>query len=139
MSDEAGGAPAPVDGGGGSEVSEAGPIGEAVIKAPPKPRTPDDDYEDLLMNDGCTGIAVLNPSIPLEVKQSRFYDELPKRLSDIAEGRIHPLQDNLLKVGNDALKRALVRHVVVRHERARWLRGRAPTPPPSSPRRSPTP
>ncbi len=26
------------------------------------------DYEDLLMNDGCTGIAVLNPQIPLEVQ-----------------------------------------------------------------------
>lgn len=26
------------------------------------------DYEDMLMNDGCTGIAVLNPSIPLEVQ-----------------------------------------------------------------------
>jgi len=26
------------------------------------------DYEDLLMNDGCTGIAVLNPGIPLEVQ-----------------------------------------------------------------------
>ena len=26
------------------------------------------DYEDLLMNDGCTGMAVLNPSIPQEVQ-----------------------------------------------------------------------
>jgi hypothetical protein len=26
------------------------------------------DYEDLLMNDGCTGIAVLNPGVPLEVQ-----------------------------------------------------------------------
>jgi len=26
------------------------------------------DYEDLLLNDGCTGIAVLNPTIPLEVQ-----------------------------------------------------------------------
>jgi hypothetical protein len=26
------------------------------------------DYEDLLMNDGCTGIAVLNPGIPQEVQ-----------------------------------------------------------------------
>jgi len=26
------------------------------------------DYEDLLMNDGCTGIAVLNPAIPQEVQ-----------------------------------------------------------------------
>ena len=24
-------------------------------------------YEDLLLNDGCTGIAVLNPSIPQEI------------------------------------------------------------------------
>jgi len=26
------------------------------------------DYEDLLINDGCTGIAVLNPNIPQEVQ-----------------------------------------------------------------------
>jgi hypothetical protein len=26
------------------------------------------DYEDLLMNDGCTGLAVLNPGIPQEVQ-----------------------------------------------------------------------
>jgi hypothetical protein len=26
------------------------------------------DYEDLLLNDGCTGIAVLNPNMPLEVQ-----------------------------------------------------------------------
>ncbi|QDT56110.1 hypothetical protein Pan44_41610 [Caulifigura coniformis] len=26
------------------------------------------DYEEMLMNDGCTGIAVLNPSMPLEVQ-----------------------------------------------------------------------
>ncbi|RMF86550.1 MAG: hypothetical protein D6741_21765 [Planctomycetota bacterium] len=26
------------------------------------------DYEDLLTNDGCTGVAVLNPNIPLEVQ-----------------------------------------------------------------------
>jgi hypothetical protein len=26
------------------------------------------EYEDLLMNDGCTGIAVLNPGIPLEIQ-----------------------------------------------------------------------
>lgn len=26
------------------------------------------DYEDLLLNDGCTGLAVLNPHIPLEVQ-----------------------------------------------------------------------
>lgn len=26
------------------------------------------EYEDLLLNDGCTGIAVLNPNIPLEVQ-----------------------------------------------------------------------
>lgn len=50
------------------------------------------------------GFKLLEDFVPLEVKQSRFYDELPKRLSDIAEGKIHPLQDNLLKVGNDALK-----------------------------------
>jgi len=26
------------------------------------------DYEDLLLNDGCTGIAVLNANVPLEVQ-----------------------------------------------------------------------
>ena len=26
------------------------------------------DFEDMLVNDGCTGIAVLNPSVPLEVQ-----------------------------------------------------------------------
>jgi hypothetical protein len=26
------------------------------------------DYEDLLLNDGCTGIAVLNPGIPQEIQ-----------------------------------------------------------------------
>jgi hypothetical protein len=26
------------------------------------------DYEELLLNDGCTGIAVLNPHVPLEVQ-----------------------------------------------------------------------
>lgn len=26
------------------------------------------DYEDLLMNDGCTGVAVLNPSVPQEIQ-----------------------------------------------------------------------
>jgi hypothetical protein len=26
------------------------------------------DYEDLLLNDGCTGVAVLNPAIPQEVQ-----------------------------------------------------------------------
>jgi hypothetical protein len=26
------------------------------------------DYEDLLLNDGCTGVAVLNPGVPLEVQ-----------------------------------------------------------------------
>lgn len=49
------------------------------------------------------GFRYLEDFIPLEVKQSRFYDELPKRLSNIAEGKVSPLQDNLLKVGNDAL------------------------------------
>ncbi|MCM1167279.1 MAG: YodL domain-containing protein, partial [Lachnospiraceae bacterium] len=50
------------------------------------------------------GFKPLKEFIPLEVKQSRFYDELPQRLSNIAEGKISPLQDNLLKVANDALK-----------------------------------
>lgn len=50
------------------------------------------------------GFKPLVDFIPLEVKRSRFLSDLPKRLSDIAEGKVPPLQDNLLKVGNDALK-----------------------------------
>ena len=50
------------------------------------------------------GFKPLEDFIPLEVKQSRFLSDLPKRLSDIADGKVPPLQDNLLKVGNDALK-----------------------------------
>ncbi len=50
------------------------------------------------------GFKPLEDFVPLQVKQSRFYNELPQRLSDIAEGKVSPLQDNLLKIGNDALK-----------------------------------
>ena len=49
------------------------------------------------------GFRYLEDFVPLEVKQSRFLSDLPKRLSDIVEGKVSPLQDNLLKVGNDAL------------------------------------
>lgn len=50
------------------------------------------------------GFRYLEDFVPLEVKQSRFLSDLPKRLSDIADGKVPPLQDNLLKVSNDALK-----------------------------------
>ncbi len=36
------------------------------------------------------GFKPLEDFIPLEVKQSRFYDELRKRLSEIAAGKNHP-------------------------------------------------
>ena len=50
------------------------------------------------------GFKPLEQFVPFRVQQERFCAELPKRLSDIAEGNISPMQDNLIKVGNDALK-----------------------------------
>lgn len=60
--------------------------------------------EDKACYADAVGFRYLEDFVPLEVKQSRFLSDLPKRLSDIADGRVPPLQDNLLKVGNDALK-----------------------------------
>lgn len=50
------------------------------------------------------GFKQLDQFVPHKVQQERFCAELPKRLSDIAEGNVSPMQDNLLKVGNDTLK-----------------------------------
>ncbi len=50
------------------------------------------DFEDLLMNDGCTGIAVLNPRIPQEV-------QLDEHKLLIAYGSDLGVYENLLKEG----------------------------------------
>ena len=47
------------------------------------------EYEDLLLNDGCTGIAVLNPGIPLEVQ----FDE--HKLLIVYGQELEPFEDIL--------------------------------------------
>ena len=61
------------------------------------------DYEDLLLDDGCMGIAVLNPNIPMEVQ----FDE-------------HKL---LIAYGQDlnAIKGTLIDHYVDCHEDMRFI------------------
>ena len=49
------------------------------------------DYEDLLLNDGCTGVAVLNPAIPLEVQ----FDE--HKLLIIYGEELAPFEEILLQ------------------------------------------
>lgn len=61
------------------------------------------DFEDLILNDGCTGIAVLNPSIPIEVQ----FDE-HKMLIVYAED-VRPFE------------RIFRRHDVTRNEGMRFL------------------
>lgn len=59
------------------------------------------DYEDLLLNDGCTGIAVLNPGIPQEVQ----FDE--HKLLIVYGDNLGPFEDVLRehRVGcNDQMK-----------------------------------
>ena len=56
-----------------------------------------------------------------EMYKQRSQDELPKRLSDIAEGKVSPLQDNLLKVGNDALKLNMLPYVMREAAFRSWL------------------
>ncbi len=51
------------------------------------------DFEDLLLNDGCTGLAVLNPTIPLEVQ----FDE-HKLLIVYAED-LQPFETRLARYG----------------------------------------
>jgi len=45
------------------------------------------DFEDLLMNDGCTGLAVLNPGVPLEVQ----FDE--HKLLIVYGDRLHEFEE----------------------------------------------
>ncbi len=61
------------------------------------------DFEEMLMNDGCTGIAVLNPTIPVEVQ----FDE-HKMLIVYAE-ELAPFEE------------ILRRHAIKRDERLRFL------------------
>ena len=51
------------------------------------------DYEDLLMNDGCTGIAVLNPAIPQEVQfdEHKLLDRLWQAAGRLRNG-LQPLR-----------------------------------------------
>jgi len=51
------------------------------------------DYEDLLLNDGCAGVAVLNPAIPLEVQ----FDE--HKLLIIYGEDLTPFEEILLQHG----------------------------------------
>lgn len=53
------------------------------------------DYEDLLMNDGCAGIAILNPSMPSEIQ----FDE--HKLLIIYGNDLQPFEDILVKHGID--------------------------------------
>ena len=58
------------------------------------------DYEDLLINDGCTGIAVLNPGIPQEVQFDEHklliaYGEPLSTFEQILENRNVPRMDRM--------------------------------------------
>ena len=59
------------------------------------------DFEDLLLDDGCTGIAVLNPNIPMEVQ----FDE--HKLLVIYARDLKPFEQILIQAGlkrNDRMK-----------------------------------
>jgi hypothetical protein len=57
------------------------------------------DFEDLLLNDGCTGIAVLNPGMPLEVQFDEHkllivYGERLEQFEKVFQGRdVYPHDD----------------------------------------------
>ena len=58
------------------------------------------DYEDLLLNDGCTGIAVLNPSVPQEVqfdehKMLIIYGNPLSRFEDVMRYHSVPCDDRI--------------------------------------------
>ena len=58
------------------------------------------EYEDLLLNDGCVGIAVLNPSIPQEVQFDEHkllivYGEDLRGFEHVFEGRDIPCDDQM--------------------------------------------
>ena len=67
------------------------------------------DYEDLLLNDGCTGLAALNPNGPMEVQ----FDE--HKLLFVYAHDLEPFEQILLAAGPEAGRHAQVH-----------LRGRAP-------------
>ena len=58
------------------------------------------DYEDLLLNDGCTGIAVLNPNVPLEVQFDEHklliaYGQDLQAFEDVLQSRRVPCNDQM--------------------------------------------
>lgn len=58
------------------------------------------DYEDLLLNDGCTGIAVLNPAVPQEVQFDEHkllivYGESLHSFEDVLHDRLLPRRDQM--------------------------------------------
>jgi hypothetical protein len=58
------------------------------------------DYEDLLLNDGCTGIAVLNPNIPQEVQFDEHkllivYGEQLRPFENVFKERVIPCNDQM--------------------------------------------
>jgi hypothetical protein len=58
------------------------------------------DYEDLLLNDGCTGIAVINPHAPLEVQFDEhklliIYGQPQERFERILESHGVPCQEEI--------------------------------------------
>ena len=58
------------------------------------------DYEDLLLNDGCTGIAVLNPNMPLEVQFDEHklliaYGQDLTAFEDVLRDRSVPCNDQM--------------------------------------------
>ncbi len=58
------------------------------------------DFEDLLLNDGCTGIAVINPRVPQEVQLDEhklliMYGEPLGGFEQVLQNRGIPLQENL--------------------------------------------
>jgi hypothetical protein len=58
------------------------------------------EYEDLLMNDGCTGLAVLNPDVPHEIQFDEHkllivYGERLKEFEDVLGQRAIPCDEQL--------------------------------------------
>ena len=58
------------------------------------------DYEDLLLNDGCTGIAVINPTTPQEVQFDEhklliIYGKPLKTFEEILRDRGVPCRDEI--------------------------------------------
>jgi hypothetical protein len=58
------------------------------------------DFEDLLLNDGCTGIAVLNPSIPQEVQFDEHkllivYGEPLEPFQEMLQSHLVPMEEDI--------------------------------------------